>query len=385
MMPGRPTQSMTSRLLGTLAVMLAVGCGDGGRDPDTSVGRAWAVANTAQGSVILRSDDGGRQWRVILEAPDDGLNSIDFFDARHGWAVGDRILRTEDGGTTWNPQELFPGITVVNDVAAIDVGDASGVGTSTPVHTPSHPFGPVTVRAGPDGRWVATPTDLPFLSGGLSALCLDRSGQGLALGVGGELIGVDVFETFRPLLLRTTDGGRSWTSVESNLGDLGLSVGALRNLACIGEDAWIVGVEGEATTPIHDRLVLLHSSDGGVSWVDQRTNLDLSTERTGLFGIAFIDAMHGSAAGLVAVDGVERPLVLRTDDGGAHWRRAVLPDGLQGALVTIDLTADGRGIAAGSGAPGRVGVLVSEDAGATWQAGDLPASIFAVLAVSALP
>ncbi|HVZ37771.1 MAG TPA: T9SS type A sorting domain-containing protein [Candidatus Kapabacteria bacterium] len=69
---------------------------------------AWYPRNT-----IVRSDDGGRTWRVFPNAlPDSTAGSLWFNDSLNGWAAGDVytgvgdlrrevISRTTDGGATW--------------------------------------------------------------------------------------------------------------------------------------------------------------------------------------------------------------------------------------------------------------------------------------------
>jgi photosystem II stability/assembly factor-like uncharacterized protein len=82
----------------------------------------WAVGDYG---TIIHSPDGGKTWenRSLStwtpekldqflrpeENPDIVLNKIYFYDARHGWIIGEfaHILHTSDGGITWGPQENF--------------------------------------------------------------------------------------------------------------------------------------------------------------------------------------------------------------------------------------------------------------------------------------
>ena len=75
-------------------------------------GRVAHVAATA--GRIWRTTDGGRSWTLRYQSPDTAtfLDAIDFWDDRHGVALGDPvagrflILRTDDGGDTWHEAPL---------------------------------------------------------------------------------------------------------------------------------------------------------------------------------------------------------------------------------------------------------------------------------------
>lgn len=63
----------------------------------------WAVGDSA---TVLRSDDGGVNWKPIFVPSLVDFNDIQFASARHGWIVGAQgyVLATQDGGATWTPQ-----------------------------------------------------------------------------------------------------------------------------------------------------------------------------------------------------------------------------------------------------------------------------------------
>lgn len=74
--------------------------------------RVAHVAATA--GRIFRTTDGGRTWRRTWQAPDTSvfLDAIEFWDDRHGVALGDPVggrflvLLTRDGGDTWRAASL---------------------------------------------------------------------------------------------------------------------------------------------------------------------------------------------------------------------------------------------------------------------------------------
>ena len=67
--------------------------------PDT----LWVVG---VGGVIRRSDDGGANWSPQTSGTTYPLYGVHFLSTSEGWAVGDlgKILHTTNGGTNWNPQ-----------------------------------------------------------------------------------------------------------------------------------------------------------------------------------------------------------------------------------------------------------------------------------------
>lgn len=69
--------------------------------------RAWVVGHDA---VILRTQDGGRNWQQVYSAPEDESPLLDvwFKNATHGFAVGayGLFLVTQDGGGTWEQRWL---------------------------------------------------------------------------------------------------------------------------------------------------------------------------------------------------------------------------------------------------------------------------------------
>ena len=102
-------------------------------------------------------------------------------------------------------------------------------------------------------------------------------------------------------LLKTTDGGESWTRVDVTRGeDVDIKLAGLS--FADAEHGWVYGEQG----------VLYATSDGGRTWARQRV-----PTRHLLLGGSFADAQHGwlSGGGLT---------LLRTEDGGENWRAGTL-------------------------------------------------------------
>nr|HMN24588.1 YCF48-related protein [Ignavibacteriaceae bacterium] len=53
--------------------------------------------------VVLKTEDGGKNWTTIQTQTMAMLYSIKFISQNNGWAVGDSgvVLKTTDGGVNW--------------------------------------------------------------------------------------------------------------------------------------------------------------------------------------------------------------------------------------------------------------------------------------------
>ncbi len=114
---------------------------------------------------------------------------------------------------------------------------------------------------------------------------------------------------------------------------------------------------------------ILHTSDGGESWVSQTENIVLEDETfVSLGDIAFSSAERGVAVGSVQQDLTisAPPAILSTVDGGAEWR-SVLPRLRAAVLRSVCLTAGGTGLAVGSSAVSGPLVVRTDDGGMTWR------------------
>jgi photosystem II stability/assembly factor-like uncharacterized protein len=142
--------------------------------------------------------------------------------------------------------------------------------------------------------------------------------NGLAVGGGGTI-------------LHTADGGATWAGQESDASFRALSFGDARN-------AWVVGVGG----------TILRTTDGGTTWAPQT-----SRTRASLNSVAFTDARNGWAVG-------ERGTILHTADGGATW--ALQASGTQVQLNEVAFSDTQNGWAVGEGGI----TLRTTDGGASW-------------------
>jgi photosystem II stability/assembly factor-like uncharacterized protein len=171
------------------------------------------------------------------------LHAVFFVDERRGWAVGGKgaLLSTTDGGATWELKKP-PTEDALRDLFFNDAETGWVVCERSPFEPPAK----------------------------------DESAS---------------------YLLKTTDGGASWSRVEVTRGaDVDLRLAGVR--FADREHGWVYGELG----------ALFATADGGASWERQRV-----PTRHLLLGASFLDARTGwlSGGGLT---------VLKTSDGGATWR-----------------------------------------------------------------
>jgi photosystem II stability/assembly factor-like uncharacterized protein len=249
---------------------------------------AWTCGMTGD---VWHTSDGGVNWaRQNLGGPKHAAR-IRFLDAQFGWAAGgDQVqLSTTNGGEEWNqkmlPNPPFPG----------DTCEFNGVSFVTPQ------MGWIVA-----GRWPVADT---FAGGqGYVARTRDRGDNWelqrrdttydyydcwFADTLTGCVVGGDDRD-FRAVVLRTTDGGVSWTPATVPSG-----ARFLRSAYFVSPDeGWACGRSG----------TIIHTTDAGQTWASQTTGVD-----TTLFDIEFADGLRGMAAG--------NSVVLSTTDGGLTWNR----------------------------------------------------------------
>ena len=299
--------------------------------------RAFAV----RGSQLLASADGGRHWRV-LRAGARPL-ALAFADARHGaYVSGPSLFRTDDGGRTWSrfPQpcpEYFGGFELVTPSRGYLLcgGQPATIEMEKTLYATADGGRSWRLRASTHRRRVAPgEADLPA-TGGASGIRFRDAADGLMLSV---RVGIYV----------TRDGGRSW-----------------RSLIFTGDSA--SGLSASWPSPrrifaVLTRGGLVRSDDGGRSW----TPLYPRVVGPPTGPVAFADPADGIGAG--RRDAVFDPgALLATSDGGVHWRAAGRIPHVQ-SVVQLLHTARRTVWAVAAPLPPASHLVLerSDDAGRTW-------------------
>ncbi|MEW6553995.1 MAG: YCF48-related protein [Actinomycetota bacterium] len=344
-------------------------------------GNAWVVGDLG---VIYRTADGGATWTRQKSGFPFGLFSVDAADKNLVWAVGHNgtILHTVNGGdpvlnasvvspTSGQPWQVIrvggtkfgatQGSSYVSFGTVAVTQYVSWSDTEIKCKVPVLPAGDVQVTVHtPEG----TSNALPF--------SVQRPQQGWIYqdsGTNIHLLGADAVDANTcwavgadGSVLRTTDGGSSWTSRSS---------GASTLMACISavnqNTAWIGG-----------NGVLMKTSDGGQSWVTQAADSNYVVT-----AISAVDANICWAAG-GSVNSSGGGFIIRTVDGGVNW--SVVYFDPANKLLSICAIGVNTAWAAGGNMPvtptGGI-ILRTSDGGANWSAKMGTAHWFSVSALNA--
>jgi len=288
-----------------------------------------------EGGSIHSSSDNGATWSKRMAPGPAGLSDITFVDERNGWAVGGDL-----GAVVGNWRRESPAASVDGSPSSTRVRTRStrlSAALITPSSraavrwTPPTSLAPRLIVRTTDGgaTWSQQATPKGYL---LNAVSFVDADCGWAVGdVGG--------------IVRTTDGGASWVRQKS---------GSLAPLVCVAfvdrARGWIGGPRG----------AILRTIDGGATW---RTVKLRQWPKGRVSRIAFTDRMHGWA--LLCTNGWWEGTwrIAKTSDGGNHWRTVfVAPKDVGLACLAVD---GGSVYVAGSNESTGY-FAVSRDNGATW-------------------
>lgn len=231
--------------------------------------QGWTVGAAG---VVLTSADGGTSWSAQTSGTSSDLYDVSFADTRRGWVAGasDTVLKTTDGGSTWERGTTGIGGALLRSIDSVGALHAWIAGNTT---FPS--IGNV-VAATTDGGTTWKRQNVPGGIGLLDISFADRN-NGFVTGFSGSAYrtsdggatwvpmvvaanGVNVqaalrvdeqlgFAAAHRRLLRTTDGGHTWTVVME-------LDGAVQDLTYTDGVVLAAGEKG----------LILRSSDAGESW-----------------------------------------------------------------------------------------------------------------------
>ena len=240
---------------------------------------------------IYTSSDAGSNYMIVTDFVSPWLKSVFFTSGNTGISVGDygKIIKTTDGGYAWNTIALS-GIAGQRHYNSVFFTDAS----------------------------------TGFAAGGIQLN--------------------DSVST----ILKTTDGGETWTISKDNPG------------------YWLTSVHFPSAMTgyaVGDHGILYKTLDGGSNWT-QKAIPGVAGSRN-FSAVYFTNDNTGFiAGGNMTNDSIQT--ILKTTDGGETW--TVIRDNLDPMLNDIYFLNPGEGYAVGYGGT----VLHSTDTGTTWQAVTLP-------------
>lgn len=278
----------------------------------------WGVNGAGQ---IVKTTDGGASWTVQKSLPGAYLRCVAFANERLGWvgttAGSHRLYQTVDGGDTWTEVVTLP------------------------VNAPSKIC----------GLWVVDENTL-FACG--SNLPEEPT-----------------------VVIKTTDGGRTWSAKEMKAQATSLIDIYFRDAA----NGWVVGgldsVQCTGRTPGKYDLVpvVLRTRDGGETWVSKLKYPDMDPNKQlfspyprGEWGWK-IQEIDNNNTLVVSLQNYRDGAILWSDDGGETWQRRLINDRQRNAnLEGIGFLDRQRGWVGGWGDLAKVGGFTSrtEDGGRTW-------------------
>jgi photosystem II stability/assembly factor-like uncharacterized protein len=257
---------------------------------------------------------------------------------------------------------------------AAGCGTGSIAGSVTASQTPSRTASPAT---SPGAVHASAPTAGKALW--LQSLQMSTSSTGWALHFPGNPSNAPVGTP--TLLVRTTDGARTWTDV-TPAGAAGLlsAASATQVLDAVGpETAYLtVTVSSDESQPGTTRVFA--TRDGGLTWTESAPLRAMGAPSQ----LSFTDPLHGWLLwDEGAAMGRDPVRVYRTADGGAHWSlTAQSPPMNSDSSAGIPVDCDKTGITFASATAGWMSgdcaaglsgeLLVSRDGGVRWEPQELP-------------
>src|SRR5574341_389367 len=247
------------------------------------------------GPVLYKTTNRGTTW--IKQDLGSGLfgAGVQFLDSNMGWAVvagGSfpdslvcEVKKSTDGGDSWSTIYTAPPSNVILGFQFLDANNGW-----TPMDSISFdgPIPPYRIMHTTDGgvNWsIQFEDNSPRASGVLQFVDLSN----------GWVVG----DSAR--IFKTTNGGANWTAITNT----GVSDSSNNSaLSFISPDTGWIASKKDGSPPI-----ILHTWNGGTSWLTQNPNLEYS-----IFGIQFLDANNGWATSNFGG-------ISQTTSGGASWTR----------------------------------------------------------------
>ncbi|MBG0792239.1 hypothetical protein IYY11_01955 [Methylocystis sp. H62] len=273
----------------------------------------WAV--NSEGNII-KTVDGGDSWVVQAGFEDVYLRSVGFADKMIGW-VGtltptQRLLHTKDGGASWSLVANLPAGAppAICGLSVVDANTIYASGTNFPDQ-------PTAVIKTTDGGASWTAIDMSAHAAILVDIYFKNALEGWVVG-GRDDVGRPMAERVRddvkPVVLHTTDGGATWTDRIPR---------SMRRFFPRGEWGWkIQALDEEMMFVSLENMLdgaILRSDDGGLSW--RRIPINDRQRNANLEGIGFLDRDRGWVGGWGDVN-FTGGFTSATVDGGKNWDNA---------------------------------------------------------------
>jgi len=282
----------------------------------------WTVNSNGQ---ILHTTDGGGSWQQQFHDESLYLRCIGFASESRGWmgtlVAGSQLFDTHDGGATWSPVTNLPELapSAVCGMSVVNESVVYAAGTNYPF--PARPDRPPRMMKTIDGGASWTAWDMtPFAS-----LLVDTYFTNPECGwvVGGKVDPATPGErdcpnpsnrsNIKAVVLRTEDGGQTW---DNRIADL-------QDELPLGEWGWkiffLTDQVGYVSLENFCEGAVLKTIDGGQTW--KRLPVNDAQKNANLEGVGFVDAEHGWVGGWGSAD-FQAGFSSETSDGGKTWSDA---------------------------------------------------------------
>jgi photosystem II stability/assembly factor-like uncharacterized protein len=278
-----------------------------------SATRGWYVNGSGR---IYRTADAGMTWTEQVHKPGTYFRAIGAVNDSLVFAgnigtdyfpdVSDTIplYRSRDGGSTWLPVTGIRG-PAVKGICAIDVlhsqfVNAGTLSRRTVIHAGGRVGGPAYLLRSLDGGESWTSLDVSAHTAMILDVKFFSENEGLIMGA----TSADV-ATSRALILRTIDGGRSWQRVYEGQRPFELTWKGSFPSRLVG----YVTIQSYDPDTTQAQRVVAKTTDGGRTWTEVPL---VRNHRIRQFGVGFVDERVGWVG--TNAGGYE------TRDGGTSWR-----------------------------------------------------------------
>lgn len=292
-------------------------------------------------------------WKLADVDTKASLRGLHVLDANHIWASGSQgtIVNSNDGGKSWKVRTVQGAEELdFRDIHAIDDGTVVAMTSGTPARIYRTTNGGISWKL-----CYNNPDEKVFLD----ALSFWDDENGAVMG---DPIGNGLF------LLRTTDGGRTWsrfpTAPQTNPGEAGFAASGTNAIA-FGKHGFYVALGGaeENKTPRTSRILL--SMDRGMKWYSTSVPIARSPS-AGIFSICFVDQKHGIVVGGDYKNPEnENQNYALTFDGGRTWTTPNPRQPPSGFRSCVAVSRKGREIRLVAVGPN--GTDISTDLGKKWR------------------
>jgi photosystem II stability/assembly factor-like uncharacterized protein len=261
---------------------------------------------------IYKTTDGGTTWKKQSDKPGTYFRCIGFIDEKHGFAgnigldyfpgVTDTtaLYETTDGGETWNPVQTPP----ITGLCAIDILrepfiNAGNLDEKVTLFAGGRVGGPGELLRSDDRGKTWQKVMLPAECG----MILDVRFLNRQTGIVCAATDPDVRKS-RALILKTTDGGKTWKSVYQSQRPFELTW----KCAFPTEKTGYVTIQSYNPDKTVSKRYIAKTTDGGDTWTEILLTDDFTCRE---FGVAFLNENTGWVGGMQTS--------YQTTDGGKTW------------------------------------------------------------------